>query len=89
MQDCRDDVNITENPEYIWTYTKCMLGPQTQPTGIAIPLTALNVILFLTGLIGNILVCIVITKHPSLNTPTDYFLMNLALSDLILLIFGE
>lgn len=64
-------------------------GPQQQPLEIALPLTIINVLIFVTGLLGNIAVCLVIIKHPSMHTATNYYLFNLAVSDLTLLIFGK
>ncbi|KAK9885621.1 hypothetical protein WA026_012386 [Henosepilachna vigintioctopunctata] len=34
-------------------------------------------------------VCIVIQKNPSLHSATHYFLFNLAVADILLLLFGE
>lgn len=84
--DIGNSTNITADP---WRYIECFQGSQMQAFEIAITITVINIFVFITGLIGNILVCIVIVKHPSLNSPTDYFLLNLALSDLTLLIFGK
>lgn len=84
--DIGNSTNITADP---WRFIECLQGPQMLDFEIAIIITVINVFVLITGLIGNILVCIVIVKHPSLNSPTDYFLLNLALSDLLLLIFGK
>ncbi|XP_050299268.1 uncharacterized protein LOC126738137 isoform X2 [Anthonomus grandis grandis] len=68
--------NVSLNP---WAYISCFYGPQTQE----LPLT-----LLITGVLGNIAVCIVIIKQPTLHTATNYYLFNLAVSDVTLLIFG-
>lgn len=78
--------NISEDP---WAYIQCLQGPQMLDFNVAITISIINIFVFITGLIGNVLVCIVIVKHPALNSPTDFFLVNLALSDLTLLVFGE
>lgn len=41
----------------------------------------------LTGVTGNILVCLVVLLNKSMRTPMNYLLVNLAVSDLMLLIF--
>lgn len=72
-----------------WNYVKEYRGPQRQPLETAIPLTVVNILIFVSGLLGNTAVCIVIIKHRSLHTATNYYLFNLAVSDLTLLIFGK
>lgn len=51
--------------------------------------TILFVGIFVTGVIGNLIVCIVIVRHASMHTATNYYLFSLAVSDLIFLIFGK
>ncbi|XP_018326725.1 neuropeptides capa receptor-like [Agrilus planipennis] len=82
-----DNPNATNFPT-LWDYLADKRGPQRLPLEVAIPLTAVNVFIFITGLIGNLAVCAVIIKHSSLHTATNYYLFNLAISDLTLLIFG-
>ncbi|XP_030767294.1 neuropeptides capa receptor-like [Sitophilus oryzae] len=87
--ECADQVmnqtNVTENP---WPYIECFYGPQTQELPMTILITVINGIIFVTGLLGNIAVCIVIIKQPTLHTATNYYLFNLAVSDVTLLVFG-
>jgi hypothetical protein len=73
----------------MWSYVQQNRGVQQQPLEMAIPLTVVNVLIFVSGLLGNTAVCIVIIKHRSLHTATNYYLFNLAISDLTLLIFGK
>lgn len=56
------------------------------PFEVVLPFTIIYVIIFITGLIGNIGTCIVITKNKSMQTATNYYLFSLAISDLLLLI---
>jgi len=44
--------------------------------------------IFITGVIGNLLVCIVIIRHSAMHTATNYYLFSLAVSDLLYLLFG-
>jgi hypothetical protein len=45
--------------------------------------------IFITGVIGNIAVCLVIVKNKSMHTATNYYLFSLAISDLMILVLGE
>lgn len=40
------------------------------------------------GAVGNTLTCAVITRHPVMRTPTNFYLFSLAVSDLLVLILG-
>ncbi|XP_035669408.1 neuropeptide FF receptor 2-like [Branchiostoma floridae] len=55
------------------------------------PITALLIVsfalVFLLCVIGNSIVCFVIIRTPKLRTVTNYFILNLAVSDLLLAIF--
>lgn len=53
-----------------------------------IPVTILNLLILLAGISGNIAVCMVIAQHQSMHTNTNYYLFNLAVADLLYLLFG-
>jgi len=55
---------------------------------IVLPITVIYVVIFFTGLIGNIFTCVVIARNKSMHTATNYYLFSLAVSDLLLLVFG-
>lgn len=59
-----------------------------EPLYIVVPMSVIYVLIFLTGLIGNISTCIVIAKNKSMHTATNYYLFSLAVSDLLLLVSG-
>ncbi|CAH0718894.1 unnamed protein product, partial [Brenthis ino] len=75
--DCSED-------EMLW----CMMGPRRLPLLRIVPITIFLLLIFLTGVIGNVAVCVVIVRHPAMHTDTNYYLFSLALSDLLLLLFG-
>ena len=55
-------------------------------------LIVLNVIyiaIFLSGTIGNICTCIVIARNRNMHTATNYYLVSLAMADLLTLLIGE
>ncbi|GAB6033020.1 neuromedin U receptor [Chamberlinius hualienensis] len=54
----------------------------------AIPMSVAYVLIFVTGVFGNVCTCIVIARNKHLHTATNYYLFSLAMSDLLLLILG-
>lgn len=69
-------------------YLNRVLGPKNLPLNMAVPLTVAYLIIFLTGIFGNITTCVVIIKNSSMQNATNYYLFSLAISDLILLVLG-
>nr|NP_996140.1 capability receptor, isoform B [Drosophila melanogaster]Q8ITC7.3 RecName: Full=Neuropeptides capa receptor; AltName: Full=Cap2b receptor; AltName: Full=Capability receptor [Drosophila melanogaster]pir/JC7913/ capa receptor (CG14575) - fruit fly (Drosophila sp.) [Drosophila sp. (in: flies)]AAN10046.1 putative Cap2b receptor [Drosophila melanogaster]AAO20968.1 G-protein coupled receptor [Drosophila melanogaster]AAS65092.1 capability receptor, isoform B [Drosophila melanogaster] len=65
-----------------------VLGPQTLPLYKAVLITIIFGGIFITGVVGNLLVCIVIIRHSAMHTATNYYLFSLAVSDLLYLLFG-
>ncbi|XP_053723824.1 neuromedin-U receptor 2-like [Synchiropus splendidus] len=63
-----------------------ILGPTRSP--FFLPVTGVYLLIFLTGLIGNLLTCAVIAKRKKMRNPTNLYLLSLAVSDLLLLVFG-
>lgn len=56
---------------------------------VILPITISYCLIFLAGILGNIATCIVIAQNKSMHTATNYYLFNLAVSDVLLLIFGK
>lgn len=56
---------------------------------ILVMLTVIYVIIFITGVLGNVVTCIVIARNKGMHTAVNYYLFSLAVSDLLLLISGE
>lgn len=71
--------------EMLWL----MMGPRRLPLKKIVPISALLLVIFFTGVAGNVAVCVVIVRHPAMHTATNYYLFSLALSDLLLLLFGK
>lgn len=63
-----------------------ILGPKRSP--FSLPVTSVYLLIFLTGLCGNLLTCTVIAKHKKMRNPTNLYLVSLAVSDLLVLLFG-
>lgn len=47
-----------------------------------------NIFIWISGICGNIITCIVIVSNKSMHTTTNYYLFSLSVSDLLLLISG-
>lgn len=69
-------------------YILAEYGPKRDPLFIVIPITFVYMLIFVTGVVGNISTCIVISKNKSMHTATNYYLFSLAISDFLLLISG-
>lgn len=63
-----------------------VLGPKRSP--FFLPVTTVYLLIFLTGLSGNLLTCAVIAQHKRMRNPTNLYLVSLAVSDLLVLMFG-
>ncbi|XP_012523767.2 neuropeptides capa receptor [Monomorium pharaonis] len=69
-------------------YLNKVLGPKYLSPRLVIPLTVAYVVIFITGIFGNVATCTVIVRNSSMQTATNYYLFSLAISDLTLLILG-
>lgn len=58
------------------------------PLTLLVPTTVCYAIIFVAGILGNVVTCIIINKNKTMHTATNYYLFNLAISDLLLLISG-
>ncbi|CAH2057392.1 unnamed protein product, partial [Iphiclides podalirius] len=89
-----DELNITEEPcvgdpefcnmtkdEYLE-----MLNDYIYPQPYEWVLIATHAIVFVIGLIGNALVCIAVYRNHSMRTVTNYFIVNLAVADFMVIL---
>lgn len=77
--------NYSEGPYGDISLTE-ILGPKRSP--FFLPVTTVYLIIFTTGLSGNLLTCAVMVLHKKMRNPTNFYLVSLALSDLLVLLFG-
>lgn len=56
------------------------------PLSVLITVTVLYSVIFVVGLVGNIITCIVISRNKSMHTATNYYLFNLAITDMLMLV---
>ncbi|XP_046423329.1 neuropeptide CCHamide-2 receptor-like [Neodiprion fabricii] len=76
-------MNISEN-----LYLAITRGQQYCDLDFAIPMTLTYVTIFITGVFGNVMTCLVVIRNPTMQTATNYYLFSLAISDLTLLLLG-
>ncbi|XP_062412428.1 neuromedin-U receptor 1-like, partial [Sardina pilchardus] len=67
-------------------YLECHLGPRRSADFLPVCVAYLTI--FLVGVLGNVVTCIVIACNRVMRTPTNYYLLSLALSDLLVLLLG-
>uniref|UniRef100_A0A3B4H0K0 Neuromedin U receptor 1 n=1 Tax=Pundamilia nyererei TaxID=303518 RepID=A0A3B4H0K0_9CICH len=71
---------------YLEGYLEKYLGPRRSP--VFLPICLMYLIIFLVGVVGNVLTCTVIARNKVMWTPTNYYLFSLAVSDLLVLLLG-
>lgn len=49
-------------------------------------LIAAHIIVFISGLVGNALVCVAVFRNTSMRTVTNYFIVNLAVADFLVIL---
>lgn len=65
------------------------LGPKQRDISSVIILLIIYSLIFISGTLGNICTCIVIARNAYMQTTTNYYLFSLAISDVLILLFGE
>ncbi|XP_014661823.1 PREDICTED: neuropeptides capa receptor-like [Priapulus caudatus] len=79
-----ESANVTS----IYDHLADKLGPQRDPLTAILPISTLYVIIFITGVLGNVSTCVVIARNRYMHTATNFYLFSLAVSDLLLLVLG-
>jgi 7 transmembrane receptor (rhodopsin family) len=59
------------------------------PLSIILPRSICYIVIFIAGVLGNVITCVVIATNKTMHTATNYYLFNLAVSDSLILLFGE
>jgi hypothetical protein len=52
-------------------------------------LTFVYCVVLLTGVVGNVATCVVVARNKYMHTATNYYLVSLAVSDALALVFGQ
>lgn len=71
------------------TYIARHLGAQHLPLTTIIPISVVYSIIFIVGVLGNVSTICVILRNKYMHTPTNVYLANLALSDLLTHLIGN
>jgi hypothetical protein len=80
---------LNETIQKIWRQeAEQLMGPQREELSTVIPMTFVYILIFITGLFGNLCTCIVIIRNKYMHTTVNFYLFSLAVSDLLLLIVG-
>ena len=79
-------VNVNEN---ITAYIEATLGDSHVNMTTLIPLTIIYSIFLIVGICGNLSTCIVILSNEYMRTPTNAYLLNLAIADIATLIISK
>uniref|UniRef100_A0A3Q3NH52 Neuromedin U receptor 1a n=1 Tax=Labrus bergylta TaxID=56723 RepID=A0A3Q3NH52_9LABR len=67
-------------------YLEKYLGPRR--SSVFLPVFLIYLVIFVVGVVGNVLTCTVIARNKVMWTPTNYYLFSLAVSDLLVLLLG-
>lgn len=92
-------VNSTESPNTTWygfwnetNFTEFICDPQTssnpvETTEFQGTVYVMYTIIFLVAVVGNGIVCYIVLSSSRMRTVTNYFIMNLAVGDILITIF--
>ena len=61
---------------------------QQLPMALMLTITVIYVLLFVSGVVGNVVLCVVILRNRTMHTATNCYLFSLAVSDLTVLLLG-
>lgn len=76
-------------PAEVEQYVGRHLGPRHLPLSTIVPISAVYAAIFVVGVLGNASTCLVIWRNKYMQTPTNVYLANLAVSDLLTHLVGE
>ena len=83
-------VTTADNRSEVADYLEMMLGPVQMDDHLTLVIiTLFYTTVLVTGILGNISVCLVIFRSSHLHTAMNYYLVSLAFADLMIIILGE
>ncbi|XP_062386827.1 neuromedin-U receptor 1 [Sardina pilchardus] len=88
-QHCDWNISAEDLPDLCLShndYLEKYMGPRRSP--VFLPVCVVYLVIFVVGALGNSLTCTVIARHKVMQTPTNYYLFSLAVSDLLVLLLG-
>ena len=81
--------NISVQDENLTAYIEAELGPSHVNWSTLLPLTIIYSIFLIIGVCGNLVTCIVIMSNEYMRTPTNVYLLNLAIADIATLVISK
>lgn len=90
MNNKSNDNDLTKyNSQMFYSPVTYLNYPVRDSLCFVIPLTFIYSVIFISGILGNVITCVVITRNKNMHTATNYYLFSLAVSDLLLLVSGK
>ena len=83
-----DNVSSTDIDFDADVYLQQHLGRRHHSAVESASLTAVYVLILLTGVVGNVVTCVVIVRNSYMHTATNCYLFSLAISDTFQLVLG-
>jgi len=83
-----DDINSTHIEFDVAVYLEEHLGYRHRSAVESVSLTVVYLLILLTGVVGNVITCIVIARNSYMHTATNCYLFSLAISDTFQLVLG-
>ena len=81
---------VANNDTGVDEFLLAALGPQQMDNrALLLIVTIFYAVVFVTGLVGNLSVCLVITRSRSLHSAMNYYLVSLAVADLTIILLGR
>jgi len=83
--------NITNSTDIefnVDAYLEQYLGYRHRSATESVSLTVVYLLILLTGVVGNVVTCIVIVRNSYMHTATNCYLFSLAISDTFQLVLG-
>ena len=76
------------NESDVYAWLEGELGLRRQPLPLSLLMTVVYVVIFVTGIVGNVTTFVVVARNKYMHTATNYYLCNLVMSDLLQLLLG-
>jgi len=83
-----ENISSTDIEFDVDVYLEQHLGYRHRSDVEAVSLTVVYVLILLTGVVGNVVTCIVIARNSYMHTATNCYLFSLAISDTFQLVLG-
>ena len=77
-------------PMKLEDYLVAVMGPkQMDDHVVLVLLTIFYLLIFVSGIVGNLSICLVIVRSRQLHSAMNYYLVSLAVADLTIIVLGQ